>query len=122
MTLRTPSMQASPSDFAAAFPNSRKVYVEHRLSREPYGSLTLQVPVREVSVSRGDHVVQLYDTSGPQGHDVSKGLPPARRDWILARGDVLQMQPSKISSSEVGMQGSPAAARPGGPRPPTGSR
>jgi phosphomethylpyrimidine synthase len=112
MTLRTPSVQAGPSDFAAAFPNSQKVYVERRLSGEPYGSLTLQVPVREVTVSRGDHVVQLYDTSGPQGHDVNKGLPPVRRDWILSRGDVLQVEPSKISSSVVGMQGSPAVARP----------
>ena len=94
MTVRTSSAQASPSDFAAAFPNSRKVYVERRLSQEPYGSLTVRVPMREVAVSGGETAVQLYDTSGPQGQDVTQGLPPIRRDWILARGDVHTVESS----------------------------
>jgi phosphomethylpyrimidine synthase len=94
MTVRTPSTSVSPSDFAAAFPNSRKVYVERRVSREPYGSFTVQVPVREVAVSGGETVVQLYDTSGPQGQDVIKGLPSVRHEWILARGDVLTVNPN----------------------------
>ncbi|HEY7447465.1 MAG TPA: phosphomethylpyrimidine synthase ThiC [Vicinamibacterales bacterium] len=93
MTVPTPSTQSSPSDFAAAFPNSRKVYVEHHLSRVPYGTLTVKVPMREVEVSDGRSVVQLYDTSGPQGHDVNHGLPAIRHDWILARGDVDPVQP-----------------------------
>ena len=32
--------------------------------------------------------MQVYDSSGPQGHDVRDGLPPLRREWIAARGDV----------------------------------
>ncbi|RPH62373.1 MAG: phosphomethylpyrimidine synthase ThiC [Acidobacteria bacterium] len=96
MTVRTSSAQASPSDFAAAFPNSRKVYVERRVSQEPYGSLTVLVPMREVAVSGGETAVQLYDTSGPQGHDVTQGLPPIRRDWILARGDVHAVESSYL--------------------------
>ena len=76
------------SDFATAYPNSRKVSVEQPFSGEPYGSLTLKVPMREIRLSGGEPPLRVYDTSGPQGHDVQGGLPPLRRDWILARGDV----------------------------------
>ena len=58
-------------------PNSRKVYVG------PY-----KVPVREITLSGGEPPMQVYDSSGPQGHDVREGLPPLRREWIAARGDV----------------------------------
>src|SRR6185437_7798018 len=51
------------------------------------------VPFREVALSGGEAPVRLYDTSGPYTDDgaaidIEKGLRPARRDWILARGDV----------------------------------
>ncbi|HEY7440822.1 MAG TPA: phosphomethylpyrimidine synthase ThiC [Vicinamibacterales bacterium] len=108
MTVRTPSAQSSPSEFAAAFPNSRKVYVEHHLSRAPYGTLTVKVPMREVAVSDGRSVVQLYDTSGPQGHDVNHGLPAIRRDWILARGDV-EPVPASSRSSQPSRPGIPSS-------------
>ena len=44
-------------------------------------------------MSGGEPPVKLYDTSGPYTDDratidISKGLAPLRRDWILARGDV----------------------------------
>jgi phosphomethylpyrimidine synthase len=97
MNVRTPSPQVGPSDFTEAFPNSRKVYVERPLSREPYGALTIRVPAREVRLSNGD-VAQLYDTSGPQGQDARLGLPAVRRDWILARGDVLAVPTSEKGS------------------------
>ena len=58
-------------------PNSRKVHVG------PYN-----VPMREITLSGGEPPLQIYDTSGPQGHDVREGLPPLRRDWIRSRGDV----------------------------------
>ena len=51
----------------------RKVYVDG-------------VPFTEVSLSDGSSI-RLYDTSGP-GSDPAAGLPPLRRDWIVARGDV----------------------------------
>ena len=35
----------------------------------------LAVPVREVPLTTGE-TFQLYDTSGPQGTDPTKGLPP----------------------------------------------
>ncbi|HVL05460.1 MAG TPA: phosphomethylpyrimidine synthase ThiC [Acidimicrobiales bacterium] len=51
----------------------RKVYVDG-------------VPFTEVSLTDGSSI-RLYDTSGP-GSEPTAGLPPLRRDWILARGDV----------------------------------
>ncbi|MPY89582.1 MAG: phosphomethylpyrimidine synthase ThiC [Luteitalea sp.] len=65
--------------FSAAFPGSRKVYVEQH---------GVRVPMREVELSNGEPAVRLYDTSGPEDHDVREGLPALRRAWIRARGDV----------------------------------
>jgi phosphomethylpyrimidine synthase len=72
-----PPLQAS--DFVTAFPNSRKVYVE---------AGDLRVPMREIALGGGEAPLRVYDSSGPQGHDVRDGLPQLRRDWIAARGDV----------------------------------
>jgi phosphomethylpyrimidine synthase len=73
----TPSEQSS--GFDGAFPGSRKVYVE---------GPGVRVPMREISLSGSEPPLRVYDTSGPQGHDVREGLPPLRRDWILSRGGV----------------------------------
>jgi len=87
---QTTASRPVPVDFAAAFPNSRKVYVD--------GPLGVRVPMREIALSGGEPPLRVYDTSGPQGHDVRDGLPPLRLDWIRARGDVVeeprQLQPS----------------------------
>ncbi len=61
-------------------PGSRKVKIDG-------------VPFREVALSGGEAPIRLYDTSGPYTDesaaiDIGKGLGGARRDWILARGDV----------------------------------
>ena len=45
----------------------------------------LQVPVRAVTLTNGEHI-DLYDTAGPQGHDLAAGLPPLRQAWIHDRG------------------------------------
>ena len=66
-----PALQ--PSDFASAFPNSRKVYVE---------AGDLRVPMREIALSGGEPPLRVYDTSGPQGHDIRDGLPLLRQRWI----------------------------------------
>ena len=55
-------------------PNSRKVHIG------PYN-----VPMREITLSGGEPPLQVYDSSGPQGHDVREGLPPLRGEWIAAR-------------------------------------
>jgi phosphomethylpyrimidine synthase len=70
-------------------PNSKKIYVE-----QPHAGTTLRVPMREITLS-GNEPLRVYDTSGPQGYDVADGLPPLRRDWIRARGDVEQVAPDR---------------------------
>src|SRR4051812_43184074 len=55
-----------------------KVYVE--------AGEGVRVPFTEVPLTNGE-TVRLYDTSGP-GSEPTAGLPPARRDWIVGRGDV----------------------------------
>ncbi|MGB5035205.1 MAG: phosphomethylpyrimidine synthase ThiC [Blastocatellia bacterium] len=50
---------------------------------------TFKIPTREVRLTNGE-TIHLYETSGPQGHDVRKGLPKLRQPWIdarIARGD-----------------------------------
>jgi phosphomethylpyrimidine synthase len=62
-------------------PSSRKVHV---LAGE------LAVPQREIALGGGEPALRVYDTSGPQGHDVRDGLPKLRTPWIarrIARGD-----------------------------------
>ena len=73
-------------DFATAYPNSRKVYDERTARLAADGSdIPLRIPLREVTLGGGEPPVRLYDTSGPQGHDVRSGLPKLRADWIAAR-------------------------------------
>jgi phosphomethylpyrimidine synthase len=73
-------------DFQSAYPNSRKIHDTRPARLTPDGpEVSLQVPLREVSLSGGEPSVRLYDTSGPQGHDVRQGLPKLRAPWIAAR-------------------------------------
>ena len=66
-------------DFATAYPNSRKVYEDRTARLTADGpETTLRVPVREVALGGGEPSLRLYDTSGPQGHDVRAGLPKLR--------------------------------------------
>jgi phosphomethylpyrimidine synthase len=67
-------------EFAAAYPNARKIYVE--------GPRGVRVPMREIRLTDGAEPLRVYDTSGPQRRDVREGLPPLRAEWIRARGDV----------------------------------
>jgi len=72
-------------DPPAARSASHKVYHEVR-----HGEEVLRVPERRIHLSDGRGQVDVYDTSGPAGHDPRDGLPELRRRWIdrrLARGD-----------------------------------
>ena len=64
------------SDFTAAFPSSRKVFVD--------GPGGIKVPMREIALTNGE-ALRVYDTSGPQGHDVRAGLPKLRERWVAGR-------------------------------------
>ena len=83
----TGSTTSTSSRFADAFPNSRKVYVE---------TGRVRVPMREVTLTAGEPPLRVYDTSGPHDTDVRAGLPSVRRDWISARGAVIE-SPGDVS-------------------------
>src|SRR5437764_3768995 len=65
------------SEFTTAFPNSTKRDIDG-----PHG---VRVPMREIALSGGEPPLRVYDTSGPQDHDVTVGLPKLRASWIRAR-------------------------------------
>src|SRR3954467_8244757 len=76
MTKRTAFTPLAASDFASAFPNSRKVYVD--------GPAGVRVPMREIALTNGE-ALRVYDSSGPYGHDVREGLPKLREAWVAPR-------------------------------------
>src|SRR3954470_20361451 len=86
MAIRPSLPPLQSSDFTSAFPNSRKVHSE-------VGEL--RVPMREIALSGGEPPLRVYDTSGPQGHDVRDGLPELRQPWIDAR-DGISIGPRSI--------------------------
>ena len=66
-----------------AFPRSTKEY--NQVVHEPSGHV-LKIPFRRIQIDDPDQpYLDLYDTSGPQGHDPKKGLPKLRQDWIARR-------------------------------------
>ncbi len=71
------------ADFDRAFPNSRRVHVAG-----PHG---VQVPMREIGLSKGEPPLTVYDTSGPRHVDVHVGLPAIRLTWIRERQDVQEV-------------------------------
>jgi phosphomethylpyrimidine synthase len=75
------------SDFSTAFPSSRKVYQTGGVAERQ-----VSVPMREIGLSGGEPPLRVYDTSGPQGHDVQVGLPALRTDWIRARGSIVEIE------------------------------
>jgi phosphomethylpyrimidine synthase len=75
------------SDFSSSYPNSRKVFVD--------GPQDVRVPVREIALEQGAASIRVYDTSGPQDHDVKAGLPKLREPWVSAR-----LKPSRLRSLE----------------------
>ena len=91
------SMPSVGSRFAAAFPSSRKVYLDGEHVR---------VPMREIALSEGEPPLRVYDTSGPHETDVRAGLTPLRRDWIAARGDVAEVAPARRASGSEQMPAS----------------
>ncbi|GAB4172533.1 MAG: phosphomethylpyrimidine synthase ThiC [Terrimicrobiaceae bacterium] len=99
-----------PSDSSEPLPNSTRIYVPGTLHPD------IRVPMREISLAptrllsgelEPNEPVRVYDTSGPWGDanfdgDVEKGLPPLRRDWILARGDVEEYEGRDVRPQDNG--------------------
>ncbi|MCG6989226.1 MAG: phosphomethylpyrimidine synthase ThiC [Gemmatimonadetes bacterium] len=94
-TSRTaPPTEDVGTDYPAAFPNSRKVYVD--------GTRGIRVPMREIHLSGGEPPLRVYDTSGPLGGDIRQGLPLLREAWIRER-DVHETERSRRPAAEVEM-------------------
>ncbi|MCA9000712.1 MAG: phosphomethylpyrimidine synthase, partial [Planctomycetes bacterium] len=66
--------------FETSFPSSHKIFQEVQ-----HGPWTLRVPKRRIHLSGDEPPLDVYDTTGPQGLDVTLGAPALRRDWIEAR-------------------------------------
>jgi phosphomethylpyrimidine synthase len=84
-------------------PGSRKVYAAGVLFPD------IRVPFREVAVhpSAGEPPVTIYDPSGPYTDpnasiDIEKGLPRPRDAWVMARGDVEQVEPREVRPEDNG--------------------
>src|SRR5258707_3161091 len=89
---RTNLMATSPLQ------KSRRIYVNGRPNVRFGLRQVEQSPTRlPDGNSENNPPVNLYDTSGPWGdpdqeHDIRKGIPPLRREWILQRGDVSEYE------------------------------
>ena len=93
-------------------PNSKKIYVGGVLHPD------ICVPFREINLAptktmsgeiEVNEPVRVYDTSGPWGDpsasvtlDPVQGLPALRRDWILGRGDVEEIDGRTVRPQDDG--------------------
>jgi phosphomethylpyrimidine synthase len=100
MNIQAPISQAIPT---GERPGSRKVYQEGVLHP------CLRVPFREVAVhpSAGEPPLTIYDPSGPYtdpaAHiDIEAGLARPREAWVLARGDVEEIEARSVRPEDNG--------------------
>ena len=64
-----------------SFPRSHKIYtsVEHN-------GCVMRVPARRIHMTdEADGVLDVYDSSGPEGFDPREGLPKLRAEWLARR-------------------------------------
>ncbi len=97
-------------------PASQKIYFETNGNTVNQTKHNLRVPFREIALSpskdfdgtlQENPPVRVYDTSGVWTDpttkcDVREGLPPLRRDWIVARGDVEEYVGRKVLPQDNG--------------------
>ena len=81
----------SPQVTTGPLPASRKLHVAGLVHPG------IRVAMREIEVSGGEPPLRVYDTSGPYTDprvsiDIARGLAAHRTDWILARGDVEEIE------------------------------
>lgn len=85
-------------------PASKKVYVPGKKHRD------IRVSMREITLepSANEPPVRMYDTSGPYSDpaittDIRKGLAPIRTPWVLARGDVEEVEGRVVRPEDDGL-------------------
>ncbi len=102
-------VQFEDSSPEAAFPNSRRIYIEGQQPgvRVPFREID-QNPTRNFDNTLEENPpVRVYDTSGPYGDpsiatDVREGLPALRREWIVSRGDVEEYEGRELQPIDDG--------------------
>src|SRR5437764_5875096 len=123
MSASQDSIQPQASD--APLPNSKKIYLPGELHPD------LRVPFREISLAPTKKIsgeievnepVRVYDTSGPWGDEtvalnVEQGLLALRRDWILQRGDVEEIEGRAVKPIDDGYLSTAHALHAEGKRP-----
>src|SRR5438477_163850 len=104
---------AEPHVTTGSFPSSRKVYVSGRRHGD------VRVAMREIDLepTANEPAVRVYDTSGPYSDpevttDIHLGLAELRRQWILARGDVEEIEGREIKPEDNGLTRGEAGAVP----------
>jgi phosphomethylpyrimidine synthase len=104
---------AEPHVTTGSFPASRKIYVTGRRHGD------LQVAMREIDLtpSANEPALRVYDTSGPYSDpqvatDIHRGLPELRRAWVVARGDVDEIEGREIKPEDNGLARGEAGAVP----------
>ncbi|MFM8441695.1 MAG: phosphomethylpyrimidine synthase ThiC [Acidobacteriota bacterium] len=105
--------QSEKNSGEVKLPNSGKVYIQTEGKAANTNGFSLRVPFREIALSPSKELdgtltenpsVRVYDTSGPWTDpsfkgDVRDGLPALRRDWIVARADVEEIDKPRIVTS-----------------------
>jgi len=102
----------SAVESSSALPNSKKVYVVGELHpglRVPFREIVL-APTKSLNGElETNEPVRVYDTSGPWGDpsasaalDPVQGLPALRREWIIARGDVVECEGRQVTPIDDG--------------------
>jgi phosphomethylpyrimidine synthase len=94
-----------PEVTTGPFPSSRKVYV----AGKRHGDLRVAMRDIELEAGSGEAPVRVYDTSGLYSDpaivtDIRAGLPELRRPWILARGDVAEVEGRDIRPEDNGLR------------------
>ncbi len=98
-----PTKTIAPSVTTGPLPASRKIFVGGALHPD------IRVPMREISThpTAGEAPLPVYDSSGPYTDpdaviEVARGLPPLRRGWIMARGDVEGYEGRRVRPEDNG--------------------
>jgi phosphomethylpyrimidine synthase len=98
-----PTKTIVPSVTTGPLPASRKIFVGGALHPD------IRVPMREISThpTAGEAPLPVYDSSGPYTDpdaviEVARGLPPLRRGWIMARGDVEGYEGRRVRPEDNG--------------------
>jgi phosphomethylpyrimidine synthase len=86
-----------PSKVADAMPAIKPAEAVQRVYVEVAEGV--RVPVRKVNLTDGETFF-VYDTGGPQDHEIREGLPPLREAWIRGRGDCDEVAPLKDPAGE----------------------